>query len=395
MDVKGAFLYGTIEEEVYVCQPLGFEDLDYPDKVYKVVKVLYGLHQAPRAWYETLANYLLENDGKSASTPIDTEKPLLKDPDGEDVDVHIYSQKDFRYLKGKPHLGLWYPKDSPFNLVAYSSGDYPEDSLDRKSTTGGYQFLGCRLISWQCKKQTVVATSLTDAEYVAATSCCAQILWIQNQLLDYGNEAWAIPGQTATDKVCAVRPKLAMLVLIEAQHHISNESPLLGVNTPRCDEDSLAHMEFMLYVNAVWSDERCCSLHAAKSQVSAVEVFLYIIYVYKLSHTPLILQTLPLISPFLIITTIIMAPLTFADTNNMIVFLTKSNASEGFNQIVDFLTAHTIQYALLVNPIIYVSCIKQFWASVLIKKSNDAVKLQALIDRKEVIITEDTIHQAL
>nr|GFD24251.1 copia protein [Tanacetum cinerariifolium] len=55
MDVKSAFLYGTIEEEVYVCQPPGFEDFDYPDKVYKVVKALYGLHQAPRAWYDTLA----------------------------------------------------------------------------------------------------------------------------------------------------------------------------------------------------------------------------------------------------------------------------------------------------------------------------------------------------
>nr|GFA50241.1 hypothetical protein [Tanacetum cinerariifolium] len=154
MDVKNAFLYGTIEEEAYVCQPLRFKDPVYPDKVYKVVKALYGLHQAPRAWYETLANYLLENgfrrgkinqtlfikkqkayerqvpdefkgeltfflglqvkqkkdgifisqdkyvaeilrkfgltEGKSASTPTDTEKPLLKDPDGEDVDVHTY-----------------------------------------------------------------------------------------------------------------------------------------------------------------------------------------------------------------------------------------------------------------------------------------------------------------
>nr|GFC24368.1 uncharacterized mitochondrial protein AtMg00810-like [Tanacetum cinerariifolium] len=182
MDIKSAFLYGTIEEEVYVCQPLGFEDPEYPDKVYKVVKALYGLHQAPRAWYETLATYFLENEfqrgtidqtlfikkqqrdillvqiyvddiifgatnkalcqsfeklikdkfqmssmgeltfflglqvkqkkdgifisqdkyvaeilmkfglskGKSASTPIDAEKPLLKDLDGEDVDVHTY-----------------------------------------------------------------------------------------------------------------------------------------------------------------------------------------------------------------------------------------------------------------------------------------------------------------
>nr|GEU35490.1 putative ribonuclease H-like domain-containing protein [Tanacetum cinerariifolium] len=286
IDVKSAFLYGTIEKEVYVCQPPGFKDLDYPDKVYKVVKALYGLHQAPRAWYETLANYLLENgfqrgkidqtlfikkqkafeklmkdkfqmssmgeltfflglqvkqksdgifisqdkyvakilrkfgltDRKSASTPIDTEKPLLKDPDGEDVDVHTYrsmigslmyltsSRPDimfvvcacsrfqvtpkashlhavkriFRYLKGKPHLGLWYPKDSPFNLVAYSDSDYAGASLDRKSTTGGCQFLGCRLISQQCKKQTVVDTSSTEAEYVAAASCYAQVIWIQN-----------------------------------------------------------------------------------------------------------------------------------------------------------------------------------------------------------------------
>nr|GEU86057.1 putative ribonuclease H-like domain-containing protein [Tanacetum cinerariifolium] len=284
-DVKSAFLYETIEEDVYVCQPPGFEDLDYLDKLYKVVKALYGLHQAPRAWYETLTNYLLENgfqkgkidhtlfikrqkdkfqmslmgeitfflrlqvkqkqygifisqdkyvakilrkfsltDGKSASTPIDTEKPLIKDPNGEDVDVHTYmsmigslmyltsSRRDimfavwacarfqvtpkvshlhavkriFRYLKGKPHLGLWYPKDSPFNLVAYSDSDYVGASLNRKSTTEDCQFLCCRLISWQCKKQTVVTTLSTEAEYVVVASCCAQVLWIQNQLLDYG-----------------------------------------------------------------------------------------------------------------------------------------------------------------------------------------------------------------
>nr|GEX67253.1 hypothetical protein [Tanacetum cinerariifolium] len=84
MDVKSAFLYGTIKEEVYVCQPVGFKDPDHPDKVYTVVKALYGLHQAPRAWKLRLTK------GKSASTPIATEKPLLKDPDGKDVDVHTY-----------------------------------------------------------------------------------------------------------------------------------------------------------------------------------------------------------------------------------------------------------------------------------------------------------------
>ncbi|GJS71368.1 putative ribonuclease H-like domain-containing protein [Tanacetum coccineum] len=252
MDVNSTFLYGRIEEEVYVCQAPGFEDPDYLDKVYRVVKALYGLHQALRAWYETLAKYLLDNgfhrgkvdqtlfikkqkgdillvqdkyvadilrkfsftDVRTTSTPMDTEKPLLKDSDDDDVDVHLYrsmigslmhltsSRPDimckvcacarflvipkvshlhavkriFTYLKGQPKLGLWYLRDSSFDLVAYSDSDYAGVSFDRKSTTGGCQFLGCRLISWQCKKQIVAATSSTEAEYVAAASCCGQVL---------------------------------------------------------------------------------------------------------------------------------------------------------------------------------------------------------------------------
>ncbi|GKB32732.1 putative ribonuclease H-like domain-containing protein, partial [Tanacetum coccineum] len=217
---------------------MGLKDPDFPDKVYKVVKALYGLHQAPRAWYETLANYLFDNgfqrgkidpalfikrhkgdillvqvydkyvteilrnfnytDVKTASTTIDLEKPLVKDGDAEDVDVHLYRsmirslmylitsipdimfavcacarfqvtpktsylttvKRIFRYLKGKPTLGLWYSRDSPFELVAYSDSDYADATQDNKSTT--------------------------RAEYVAAVNCCAQVLWIQNQLLDYG-----------------------------------------------------------------------------------------------------------------------------------------------------------------------------------------------------------------
>ncbi|GJW22122.1 putative ribonuclease H-like domain-containing protein [Tanacetum coccineum] len=83
-------------------------------------------------------------------------------------------KKIFKYLKGQPKLGLWYPRDSPFVLEAYSDSDYAGSNGDRKSTTGGCQFLGRRLISWQCKKQTVVATSSTEAEYVAAAHCCGQ-----------------------------------------------------------------------------------------------------------------------------------------------------------------------------------------------------------------------------
>ncbi|GJS01344.1 putative ribonuclease H-like domain-containing protein [Tanacetum coccineum] len=272
MDVKSAFLYGKIEEEVYVFTTIGFEDPNFPDRVYKVEKALYGLHQAPRAWYETLSTYLLDNgfqrgkidktlfikrhkgdilclvrkfmwmtsswftkrimqmlvkklmhekfqmssmgeltfflglqvkqkkDGifisqdiyvaeilkkfrftevKTASTPMETQKPLLKDEDGEEVDVHMYRsmigslmyltssrpnimfamcscaryqinpkvshlhvvKRIFRYLKGQPKLGLWYPKDSPFDLVAYTNSDYAGASLDRKSTIRGCQIL--------------------------------------------------------------------------------------------------------------------------------------------------------------------------------------------------------------------------------------------------------------
>ncbi|GJS76087.1 putative ribonuclease H-like domain-containing protein [Tanacetum coccineum] len=94
MDVKSAFLYETIEEEVYVTQPPGFKDPNYPDKVYKVVKALYGLHQAPRECHDKYVGEILKKfnytDVKSASTPVDLEKPLVKDGDADDVDVHLY-----------------------------------------------------------------------------------------------------------------------------------------------------------------------------------------------------------------------------------------------------------------------------------------------------------------
>ncbi|GJT62263.1 putative ribonuclease H-like domain-containing protein [Tanacetum coccineum] len=95
------------------------------------------------------------------------------------------SQRIFKYLKGKPNLDYGILGTQPLQLNIHNS-DYGGSNLDRKSTTGGCQFLGQRLISWQCKKQTIVATSTTEAEYVAAANCCGQVLWVQNQLLDYG-----------------------------------------------------------------------------------------------------------------------------------------------------------------------------------------------------------------
>nr|GEU56451.1 putative ribonuclease H-like domain-containing protein [Tanacetum cinerariifolium] len=329
----------------------GFEDPDYPDKVYKVIKALYGLHQAPRAWYETLSSYLLENsfqrgkidqtlfikkhkgdillvhiymddiifgstnkemckafkklmkdkfqmssmgeltfflglqvkqkddgifisqdkyvaeilrkfgftDVKSTSTHIETKKPLLKDHDGEDVDVHIYrsmigslmyltsSRPDimfvvcacarfqvipkvshlhavkriFRYLKGKPHLGLWYPKDSPFNPVAYSDSDYAGASLDKNFTTGGCQFLE-QTASGKDLSNPLIADSLLKTIWYSIHHVVTKNWLFQSK--------WLLVKNSQIRLWLVVCPKL------------------YGVNTPICDKDSIELKELMVFM---------------------------------------------------------------------------------------------------------------------------------------------------
>nr|GEV54734.1 retrotransposon protein, putative, unclassified [Tanacetum cinerariifolium] len=216
MDVKSAFIYGRIKEEVYACQPLGFEDPDYPDKVYKVEKALYGLRQAPRAWYETLAkstkkelctefeelmhhkfqmslmgelNFFLglqvkrKSDGifishdkyvdeilrnfkyedvKPAITPIDKEKALLKDSDGVDVDVHLYR--------------------SMIRSLMYLTSSRPD-------------------IMFSCKKQTMVATFTIEAEYVVAASCCGQETRTRTGIIDIRIPQSNVPSGIADEAI--------------------------------------------------------------------------------------------------------------------------------------------------------------------------------------------------
>nr|GEX46685.1 reverse transcriptase domain-containing protein [Tanacetum cinerariifolium] len=364
---------------------IGFEDPYYLDKVYKVVKALYCLHQALRACQDKYVAEILRKirltDRKSASTPINTEKPLLKDSN-----------------------------------LANSDSDYDGASLDRKSITGGCQFFGRRLISWQCKKQTIVATSSTEAEYVAATSCCAQVLWIQNQLLDYGHIlldciflGFGLTMQVVLSSIESLKRMLYVTNVLSAGSltsqqmvlnspcltHIKNwlvqikrslswlvqKKTALGVNTHRSDEDRLELMELMVFL--LLSDEKVgIEVSDVDLQVSAVRLIL-----------------LALVQKFLLFGLTnwccSLNAVSFAETHNMIAYLTKSDASEGFNQIIDFLNGSSIKYALTVNPNIYVSCIKQLWTSLAVKKVNDIIRLQALVDKKKMIITEATIRDPL
>ncbi|GJR71806.1 putative ribonuclease H-like domain-containing protein [Tanacetum coccineum] len=244
LDVKSAFLYGEIEEEVYVTQPKGFEDPYFPKHVYRVVKALYGLHQAPRAWYARLSTFLLQHNYRRGTI----DKTLFIKKDSRDIIlVQVYVDDiifgstnkawcdEFEVLmKGEFEmsamgemtffLGLQV-KQLPDGLFI-SQDKYVKDMLTKFD-------MDLRLISWQCKKQTIVATSSTEAEYVAAASCCAQVLWIQNQLLDYGfnfmNTKIFIDNQST---ICIVKNPVfhQRTKHIEIRHHFirdANEKNLI------------------------------------------------------------------------------------------------------------------------------------------------------------------------
>ncbi|GJU05513.1 retrovirus-related pol polyprotein from transposon TNT 1-94 [Tanacetum coccineum] len=148
MDVKTTFLNDELKEEVYVGQPEGFVDPDHPTHVYRLKKALYGLKQAPRAWYQ--------------ASPTKKHLEALK--------------RVFWYLKGTINWGLWYPKDTVMALTAYADADHAGCQDTRRSTSGSAQFLGDKLVSWSSKKQKSIAISTTEAEYIAMSGCCAQIL---------------------------------------------------------------------------------------------------------------------------------------------------------------------------------------------------------------------------
>nr|GEV16882.1 putative ribonuclease H-like domain-containing protein [Tanacetum cinerariifolium] len=260
MDVKTAFLHGSLKEDMYVCQPKGFIDADPLSHVYKLKKALYGLKQAPRAWYDGLSMFLLYNhffkgtidptlfirrfqedilvskyvlgilkkygmeSCDPVGTPMEIKDKLDLDQNGTLVDATKYRsmigalmyltssrpnivhatclcawyqakpterhlkvvKRIFRYLWRTVNMGLWYTKDSGFELTGFSDADYAGCKDTFKSTFGGAQFLGEKLVSWSLKKQDCTKLSTAEAEYVSLSACCAQALWMRTQLTDYG-----------------------------------------------------------------------------------------------------------------------------------------------------------------------------------------------------------------
>ncbi|GJZ87471.1 putative ribonuclease H-like domain-containing protein, partial [Tanacetum coccineum] len=458
-----AFLYGTIKEEVYVYQPPGFEDPQFPDKVYKVEKSLYGLHKAPRAWYETLSTYLLENrfrrriinktlfikkdkgdillvqvyvdassldlqrrlqvkqkdDGifinqdkyvadilkkfnfviiKTTSTPIETNKVLLKDEETEDVDVHLYrsmigslmylttSRPDimftvcacarfqvtpkvshlhivkriFRYLKRQPKLGLWYPRDSPFDLEAFSDSDYAGASLDWKSTIGGCQFLGKRLISWQCKKHTIVANSTTEAEYVAAANCCRQSFYQKTRKPRKAKRTTKISQSSRPIHLVADET-----VYKEWEDRMERAATIASSLEAEQDSGNINRTQSMATLNeplpqgtGSGSGPRCqvTILGGAEAQTRFEAAS-------KQSNDPPLsrVNTLGSGEDSMKLKELMELCTMYCDQHNMVALLEKTDRSEGFHQIVDFLNASHIRFALSENPTIYDSYIKQFW----------------------------------
>ncbi|GKA40140.1 retrovirus-related pol polyprotein from transposon TNT 1-94 [Tanacetum coccineum] len=240
MDVKTTFLNGILREEVYVSQPDRFVDQDNLNHVYKLKKALYGLKQAPRAWYDLLLKFLLSQEfskgtvdptlfirrqgkdillisqsprgifinqskyaleslkkyGMESCDPVDTpmvEKSKLdEDTQGKAVDPTYYRGMvgTLMYLTtSRPDLtfdGLWYPKDSSIALTAYVDVDHAGCQDTRRSTYGCMQLLGDRLVSWSSKREKSAVISSMEAEYIALSGCCAQVLWMRSQLTDYG-----------------------------------------------------------------------------------------------------------------------------------------------------------------------------------------------------------------
>ncbi|KAJ9546733.1 LOW QUALITY PROTEIN: hypothetical protein OSB04_019276 [Centaurea solstitialis] len=239
----------TYKDHVFLAQ-IYVDDIIFGSTKAKLCKRVFSSLKYVR---EMLAKFELTTCSEM-KTPMAPPLKLDKDSNGKSVDVTLYRgmyatclyaryqvdpkeshMKDvkriFRYLKGTPNLGPWYPRDSGFDLTALSDSDFARCKIDPKSTTGGCQLLGGKLVSWTSKKQNSVSTSTAEAEYVATGSCCAQVLWMKNQLLDYGFQLSKIPIYCDNTSAIAIvnNPVLhSKIKHIEIRYHFIRDHVMNG-----------------------------------------------------------------------------------------------------------------------------------------------------------------------
>nr|GEV30207.1 putative ribonuclease H-like domain-containing protein [Tanacetum cinerariifolium] len=355
MDVKSAFLYGTIVEEVYVSQPPGFIDPQFPNKVYKLKQSEEGIFISQDKYVAEILKKFDFSFVKIASTPIETQKPLVKDEVAADVDVHKYKSiiGSLMYLMAsRPDIMFAVcacSRDSPFDLEAYLDSDYAGANLDKKSTTG---------------------------EYVAAAHCCRQVLWIQNEMLDYGfnfmNTKIYIDNESI---ICIVKNPVYHLKTkhIEIRHHFiicSYEKKLIQVVKIHTD-DNVA--DLLIKYNSY-----ALSLVSEASTDLGMRLMISIGFLMKPSSINLY-----------------MVDLKFVDQNNMVACLEKTKENDEFHQIVYYLTTCSINYALTVSPTIYASYIEQFWNTAISKIVNLVKQKHVIVDGKAVVISESSVRSDL
>nr|GEU95245.1 retrovirus-related Pol polyprotein from transposon TNT 1-94 [Tanacetum cinerariifolium] len=217
MDVKTEFFHGTLKEDMYVFQPEGFINDDHPNHIYKLIKALYRLKQAPRAWSDELSTFLLQNHFFKGT-----------------IDSTLF----IRCFKDNILVVLVYVDDIIFGSThtRFSDADYVGCKDTFKSTSGGAQFLGEKLVSWSLKKQDCMVLSTAEAEYVSLSACCAQVLWMRTQLTDYGFHFNKIPIYCNSKSAIAIssNPNVRNQVTQNAVQNpriqnIGNQNGLIGV----------------------------------------------------------------------------------------------------------------------------------------------------------------------
>nr|GFC01188.1 retrotransposon protein, putative, unclassified [Tanacetum cinerariifolium] len=190
MDVKTAFLHGSLKEDVYVCQPEGFIDADHPSHVYKLKKALYGLKQAPKAWYAELSTFLLQNHFFKGT--IDPTLFIRHFHDNILVSKYVLEiLKKYEMESCDPVGTLMEIKDK----LDLDQNRTLVDATKYRSMIGALMYLTSseKLVSWSSKKQDCTALSTAEAKYVSLSACCAQVLWMRTQLTDYGFHFNKIP----------------------------------------------------------------------------------------------------------------------------------------------------------------------------------------------------------